>query len=575
MAIFSKIFVIAEMANSHEGDLETAKKITESASLAGADAIKYQKFTADELARPDHENYSLYKRLEMSMKEWRELIKYAKQKKLKVFVDVFGVKSARDISKLNIDGYKIHSADLSNPYLLEFLSSVKKPILVSAAGSKLNEIDEALRILQRVPKEIVLMHGFQGYPTKLEDLNLSRISEIKKRYDLPVGLMDHIDGDSEMATIIPLLGLSLGATVIEKHITLDRSKKGLDYYSALNPSEFKNLTRLVQKSKSAFGSSSFEIKGNELVYRLGHKKNPIAKGLIKKHTLLNAKLFEFKRTKDKNSVSYYDFRGKTSRRDIPKGATLLEDMIDDKPRRVVAVIACRVDSTRLYAKPLHLVGRYTILELLIKQIMKSKLITDIVLAISKNPGNEAFIEFAKQHNLKYVTGDDTDVLKRLIDGAKYVNANVIFRITSENPYIYWEGIDPAIRKHESKNFDFTYMDGLPLGTYFEIINLKALEYSHRKGSRRHRSELATLYIKENKKQFRINQMIPEKELQRPEVRLTVDSPEDLWVAREIQSAFGNTGRPIPLKRIIKFLDKHPEIAKVNSQVPLGVSRIWY
>jgi spore coat polysaccharide biosynthesis protein SpsF len=207
--------------------------------------------------------------------------------------------------------------------------------------------------------------------------------------------------------------------------------------------------------------------------------------------------------------------------------------------------------------------------------MKSKLITDIVLAISENPGNEAFIEFAKKHNLKYVTGDDTDVLKRLIDGAKYVNADVIFRITSENPYIYWEGIDNIIKKHEEKKFDFTYVDGLPLGSYFEIISLKALETSHRMGSKKHRSELATLYIKENKKKFKINQIMPEKELQRPEVRLTVDSPEDLWVAREIQNAFRNTGRPIPLKQVIKFLDKHPEIARVNSQVPLGVSRIWY
>src|SRR5690242_3774427 len=101
MSVFSKkVFVIAEMANSHEGKLSIAKQITESAANARADAIKYQKFTADELAEPDHENYKLYKRLEMSLKEWDELIKYAKQKKLKVFVDVFGVKSARDISRL-------------------------------------------------------------------------------------------------------------------------------------------------------------------------------------------------------------------------------------------------------------------------------------------------------------------------------------------------------------------------------------------------------------------------------------------------------------------------------------------
>ena len=118
----SRTFVIAEMANSHEGDLLSAKNITECAALAGADAIKFQKFTADELAEPDHENYQLYKKLEMTTKDWTELIKFAKSKNLKVFVDVFGVHSAKVISKLGIDGYKIHSADLSNPYLLKFLA---------------------------------------------------------------------------------------------------------------------------------------------------------------------------------------------------------------------------------------------------------------------------------------------------------------------------------------------------------------------------------------------------------------------------------------------------------------------
>ncbi|MGI0068773.1 MAG: N-acetylneuraminate synthase family protein, partial [Nitrosopumilaceae archaeon] len=198
-----------------------AKKITEHASEAGADAIKFQKFTAKELAEPNHEYYALYKKLEMSNKEWKELVTYAKSKNLKVFVDVFGVKSAKEISQLDIDGYKIHSSDLSNPFLLEFLANEKKSILLSTAGCLLNEIDEALRILLKNKKEIVLMHGFQGYPTHVEDLNLLRIPELRKKYGLSVGLMDHVAGDSRAALMIPLLGISLGSTVIEKHITID------------------------------------------------------------------------------------------------------------------------------------------------------------------------------------------------------------------------------------------------------------------------------------------------------------------------------------------------------------------
>lgn len=133
-----RIFVIAEMANSHEGSLNLAKQITEKIALAGADAIKYQKFSADELAEPDHENYQLYKRLEMKNSDWSQLIKFAKKKKLKVFVDVFGLKSAKQISKYSVDGFKIHSSDLTNLQMLEYFSNSKKPILVSTSGSLTN-----------------------------------------------------------------------------------------------------------------------------------------------------------------------------------------------------------------------------------------------------------------------------------------------------------------------------------------------------------------------------------------------------------------------------------------------------
>ena len=563
------------MANSHEGKLTHAKKIVEGASKAGADAIKFQKFTANELAERDHENYGLYKRLEMNIREWNELIKFTKNKKLKVFVDVFGVQSAKNISKLGIDGYKIHSADISNPNLIQFLARTKKPILLSTAGCLLNEVDEAIKSLAKIPKEIALMHGFQGYPTKLDDINLLRISELKKKYDLPVGLMDHVSGNSPMAINLPLIGIGMGATIIEKHITLDRSKKGLDYYSAINPEEFRTLVSLIRMTEKSLGKSEFILSGNELLYRQNHKKNPIARQFIKKGIKLNEKMFDFKRTKTKRSVSFYKFKGKLSSKNIPKGITLTENMLTKKQPKVAAVIACRVDSSRLYAKPLQTVGKHQILELLLNQIKKSTLINEIVLAISENPGNEAFVNFAKEHKLKFIRGNDKDVLKRLIDGAKYVNADVVFRITSENPFIYWEKIDLHIKNHVEGNFDFSYIHNVPLGVGYEIINLKSLEISHKFGSRRHRSELCSLYIKEHKDSFKIHLLEIEKALQRPEIRLTVDSPQDLWVARLIQKSIGKGGVPIQLKKIISFLDKNPNISRINSDIPVGLSRIWY
>ena len=418
------------------------------------------------------------------------------------------------------------------------------------------------------------MHGFQGYPTKLKDLNLNRISNLKSRYQLSVGVSDHIDGESSMAKTIPLIGIGLGARVVEKHITLDRSKKGLDYYSSLNPDEFKEMVYSIRQVEKSLGSSDFELNENEFQYRLNHKKNPIAKNNIKKGTKLDYPLFEFKRTKSKKSLSYYEFKNKKTSKFIKKGTTLTSDLIENPNKQIAAIIACRVDSTRLYAKPLQLIDKFTILELLIKQIQKSSLIDDIVLAISDNVGNEPFVSIAKKHNLRYVIGDDSDVLGRIIKGAKYVNADTIFRVTSENPYIYWEGIDSLIKKHFEGRNDLSFYSDLPLGTFYEIIDLKALEVSHLNGSKKHKSELVTLYINEHQEKFKIKKFKTELLYNRPEMRLTVDTPQDLWVTRIIHFKLGDKDNPIPLKKIIRFLDEHKFIEKINSDIPIDESRIW-
>ncbi len=562
-----KIKIIAEVGNSHEGNLITAKKITEFVSNTGANAIKFQKFFADELVQKDHEKYDLFKSLEMSNSEWKELISYAKSTKLEIFTDVFGIKSAKEISKLPINGYKIHSSDLNNPHLLDFFSYSKKPILVSIAGSKLNELEHALRILQKEKKEIIPMYGFQGYPTKISDLNLENIIEIKKRFPYTIGISDHVSGNSEMASIVPLLGISLGARVVEKHITLDRAKKGIDYQSSMEPKEFKNLVSLIRSTEISLPKTGFELKSNEIKYRLDHKKNAIAKKTISSGTILTKNLFEYKRTKVKNeSIPYFEYEGQKIIKTLQKGSCLTNSYL--KSHKIAAVIACRVDSGRLFGKPLQPIGKYCILELLLKQLEKSILIDDIILAISHNDGNEVFVNFAKKNNLKFIQGDDRDVLDRLIKGAKFVNVDTILRITSENPYIYWEGIDSLIKKHLDSNSDLTTFSDLPLGTSMEIIKLKALETSHESGTRKHRSELCTLYINENPKKFKILRIKPEKELCKPEIRLTVDTPEDLLVAKIIYESLNKKNDPIKIKKIIKFLEENSSISNINSDIPL-------
>jgi spore coat polysaccharide biosynthesis protein SpsF (cytidylyltransferase family) len=240
----------------------------------------------------------------------------------------------------------------------------------------------------------------------------------------------------------------------------------------------------------------------------------------------------------------------------------------NKKYNIAAVLPCRINSTRLLAKPLQYVGKFTILELLIKQLKKSSLINEIVLAISESIGRELFVEVAKKNNIKFVFGDEIDVLGRLITGAHSVNADILFRVTAENPFIFWEGIDSLIQNHLKGNFDLSFYGQLPLGSSYELVNVDCLELAHKLGKKKHRSEYSTMYFYENPKVFSINRMEPKKSLHRSELRLTVDTPQDLWVARLINDGIGKNGKPIPLEKIINFLDSNKKIIKINSNVKL-------
>ena len=571
---FISPLIIAEIANAHQGEKNIAKELVKSAADSGADAVKFQIFQANELFEKNHNKFELFKNLQFTEKEWIEIFRIARKNKLSIFTDVFGIKSANFAVKQKINTFKIHSSDVTNPILLGYFSKLNKRILLSTAGCFPNEIEEAIKILQFRKKEIILMHGFQGYPTKINELNLTRIIQLKNHFNLPVGIMDHISGDSKMAKIIPLLAYGLGAKIIEKHITLNRKQKDIDYFSSLNPDEFKEFVSYVHSASKAMGTKDFVLSKNEIKYRKDHKKNPISAKLIKSGSKLQAQSFLYKRTNEKNdSTPYFDFIGKVASKNIEQGTKLTSTMIK-KHKKTAAIIACRVDSERLFGKPLQLIDTFPILHLLIKQLQTSKLLDDIVLAISSKPGNEVFHEFAKQKKLKSIFGDDEDVLQRLIDGANYVNADQIFRVTSENPYLYWEDIDKIIQKHNSGHYDFTYIKDIPIGSGFEIINVEALKKSHSSGKRKHRSELCSLYIHENQKSFKIQSIRPPKKLQYPQIRLTVDTPEDLLVARIIHDSLGVKDKPIQLSKIINLLNSNSEIPKINSGIPLGVTRIW-
>lgn len=236
-------------------------------------------------------------------------------------------------------------------------------------------------------------------------------------------------------------------------------------------------------------------------------------------------------------------------------------------RKLVAALACRNDGTRLFGKPLQnidLKKKITILDQIIFTLKQFPIIEEIVLGISNGPANIIFTQYALKHNIQYIIGDEEDVLQRLIQCGEKAQATDIFRVTTESPFIYYEAIEDAWKRHIQQSNEATFVDQVPDSSNFEIISLAALKRSHREGEDRHRSELCSLYIRENKDKFKVEILDVPPHFKRTDIRLTVDYPEDLIVCRAVYRQFEDLAPLIPLSKIISFLDTQPDLLELTA-----------
>jgi len=231
-------------------------------------------------------------------------------------------------------------------------------------------------------------------------------------------------------------------------------------------------------------------------------------------------------------------------------------------RHLVAAIACRNQGSRLYGKPIQNLDvdkGIRIIDNIVDCLRSIHCIDEIVLGISEGIENEVFKYIAEEKGLRYVVGDQIDVLSRLIKCGQLANATDIFRVTSESPFLCFEYVEALWDRHKKEEADATFFDDVIDGCGFEIITLKALEKSHTKGDDRHRSELCTLYIREQHHSFKTIRPKAPEELNRMDLRLTVDNPEDLAVCRIVYNAFRDQAPKISVTEIIKFLDRNPKL----------------
>tara|TARA_B100001094_G_scaffold330200_1_gene394858 strand:- start:309 stop:1148 length:840 start_codon:yes stop_codon:yes gene_type:complete len=277
-----KVNVIAEIGINHQGDIELMKSMMLSAKKCGADYVKSQKrepklcLTEEQYWKPyDSPNsfgstYGEHKEaLEFSEDEWEELFFFARENNINLFASVFDEVSANFMNEQGARLFKIGSAEVGKLDLLEHVKSFNKPIILSTGMSTIEEIDKAVEVLRG--SDLTIMHCTSSYPCKEEDVNLNVIKTLRDRYSLPVGLSGHyVQGSGA----IECAATALGVTWVERHFTLDRTMKGSDQSSSLEPTGLERVIKSIRSVEKAMGEDEKVILNCEKEARLKFKGEP-------------------------------------------------------------------------------------------------------------------------------------------------------------------------------------------------------------------------------------------------------------------------------------------------------------
>lgn len=301
-----KVYIIAEAGVNHNGDINIAKALIDAASDAKADAVKFQSFKAKNLTskiapkaayqmqttNPAQTQYEMLKALELSYDDHIELIKHAKSRKIEFLSTPFCIDSANMLNILGVSKFKIPSGEITNLPLLRHIAKFNKPIILSTGMSSLNEISQALNVLteQISLENITILHTNTEYPTPFEDANLKAMLTIANEFKTKFGYSDHTLGIA-----VPIAAAALGASVIEKHFTLDKTQSGPDHKASLEPNELKEMVKGIREIQLALGDGIKRPSQSELKNIAIARKSIVAKCDIKKGEILNEQNLTTKR----------------------------------------------------------------------------------------------------------------------------------------------------------------------------------------------------------------------------------------------------------------------------------------
>ncbi|MGA7245691.1 MAG: N-acetylneuraminate synthase [Terracidiphilus sp.] len=258
------VFIIAEAGVNHNGSLDLALRLIDAAKAAGADAVKFQTFQADNLATAtahkaayqerttsnEETQFQMLKRLELDAEAHHRLIEHSRSVGIQFLSSPFDIESADLLEQMDLPLYKIPSGEITNLPYLRHIGRKGKPVILSTGMSTLVEVEEGVQALRESGvKDITLLHCVTEYPAPFDEINLRAMQTLHTALGLPVGYSDHTPG-----TEIAIAAVALGAVVVEKHFTLDRNLPGPDHAASLEPSELKQMVSAIRHVESALGN---------------------------------------------------------------------------------------------------------------------------------------------------------------------------------------------------------------------------------------------------------------------------------------------------------------------------------
>lgn len=322
-----EVYIIAEAGVNHNGDITIAKKMIDCAVEAKANAIKFQTFKTQNVVCRDakkaeyqmqttnhqESQYEMLKRLEPSKQMHEELFAYCNRRNIEFLSTPFDLESVDLLESFHLLKYKIPSGEITNYPLLIKIAKLHKEVILSTGMSNIEEIRAAMNVLyENGTPEISLLHCTTQYPTPMVDVNLNAMLTLKKEFGVNVGYSDHTVGIE-----VPIAAVAMGASIIEKHFTLDKKMEGPDHRASLEPEELKNMVKSIRNIEDALGKKEKIITPSEKENILIVRKSIVASQEIKKGQLLTEKNITTKRPGSGiNPMNWNDVIGTTASRDF-------------------------------------------------------------------------------------------------------------------------------------------------------------------------------------------------------------------------------------------------------------------